>query len=127
MQKTLKHSKQRDALLSLLQNVKNHPTAEWLHQELKKEFPNIGIATVYRNLNLLAEQGKIWRLECSVGSEHYDGNTRRHYHFICRSCSEITDIMLSDQLSLNELAEENNGLKVEEHSLFFYGLCKKCM
>ncbi len=127
MQKTLKHSKQRDAILSLLQSVKNHPTAEWLHRELKKEFPNIGLATVYRNLNLLAEQGEILRLECSIGPEHYDGNTKRHYHFVCRGCSEIIDICLPEQFSLNELAEKNNSLKVEEHALFFYGLCKNCM
>lgn len=127
MQKTLKHSKQRDALLKLLRGVENHPTAEWLHTELKKEFPSMGIATVYRNLNLLVEQGEILRLECNSGSEHYDGNTKRHYHFICRNCSDIIDITLPEQYSLNEIAEKANNLKIEEHALFFYGLCKKCI
>ncbi len=127
MQKTLKHSKQRDALLSLLRGVKNHPTAEWLYDELKKEFPNLGIATVYRNLNQLTERGEIIKLECKSGSERYDGNIERHYHFICRGCSEIIDITLPEQYSLNEIAQRENNLQIDEHALFFYGVCEKCM
>ena len=126
MHKNLKHSRQRDALLTLLKSVKNHPTADWLYDELKKEFPKISLATVYRNLNLLAESHQIVRLECSDGAEHFDGNPEKHYHFICRNCSAIIDISVEMEKPLNELVKEKDLLNVEDHALFFYGLCGKC-
>ena len=57
--KTLKHSKQRDAFLRTLRRTKAHPTAYWIYEELKKEFPNISLATVYRNLKLALEMAGI--------------------------------------------------------------------
>lgn len=127
MEKTLKHSKQRDALLMLLKSVKNHPTADWLYDNLRKEFPKISLATVYRNLNLLVENGEIIRLDFNGDAEHYDGNPQNHYHFICRNCSAIIDVSISTDNSLNELVTEKDTLKIEDHALFFHGLCEKCM
>lgn len=126
MQKNLKHSRQRDALLTLLKSVKNHPTADWLYEELKKEFPRISLATVYRNLNLLADDGQIVRLECSDGREHFDGNPEKHYHFICRNCSTILDISVNIEKPLSELVKEKDSLSIEDHALFFFGLCGEC-
>ena len=57
MNQVLKHSKQRDALLALLRSVTSHPSAEWLWSELKKDFPQMSLATVYRNLGVLCECG----------------------------------------------------------------------
>ncbi len=126
MQRVLKHSKQRDALLNIIKNVTNHPTADWLYVELKKEFPNISLATVYRNLNLLVGEGDIIRLDCGGDSERYDGNVKKHYHFMCRNCSEIKDVSLSYEPDFNELLEAGSELKIEDSVLFFYGLCEKC-
>lgn len=127
MERTLNHSKQRDALLNLLRGVTNHPTADWLYEELRKEFPKISLATVYRNLNLLVDNGDIMKLDCNAGAERYDGNPLKHYHFICRNCSAIIDVSIPCGNLLNELAAENNTLKIEDHAVFFYGLCDKCM
>lgn len=126
MQKTQKHSRQRDALLTLLKSVKNHPTADWLYDELKKEFPRISLATVYRNLNLLEKNQQILRLECNDDREHFDGNSQRHYHFICRNCSAIIDISVEMESPLDKLVKEKDSLTIEDHALFFYGLCDKC-
>lgn len=127
MEKSLKYSKQREALLNILRGVKNHPTADWLYAEIKKDFPNISLATVYRNLNLLAENGEIMRIECGGNAEHYDGNPKKHYHFICRRCSAIIDISLCSECDINNLVKEKDELKIEDHELFFYGLCKNCL
>ena len=127
MEKKLKHSRQREALLELLRSVKNHPTADWLYEELRKSFPKISLATVYRNLNILENNGDIVRLDCGGSAERYDGNPMKHYHFICRNCSSIIDVSFSQKSSLNEFVKEKNKLKIEDHALFFYGLCDKCM
>ena len=127
MEKPLKYSKQREALLRILRGVNTHPTADRLYEEIRKEFPKISLATVYRNLNQLVENGEIIRLECNGEAEHYDGNPKKHYHFICRKCSAIIDVSISDASKINDLVIEKDILKVEDHELFFYGLCQNCM
>ena len=79
--KMTKRSKQRDAILSVLKNTKVHPTAEWLHNEVRKDIPNISLATVYRNMKLLLETKQIVGINID-GIEHYDGNCDNHYHFV---------------------------------------------
>ena len=126
MQKTLKHSKQRDAVLNLLKSVYSHPTAEWLHTELKKDFPNISLATVYRNLNLLLELGEIMKLDVGDGVDHFDANSDDHCHFICNKCHSVIDINLPSSPLLKSEAESCNDISVSNCSLFLYGNCSNC-
>lgn len=124
--KAMKYSKQREALLELLHQTKTHPTADWIYHELRKTFPSISLATVYRNLKQLAQSGDIIRLETGLGSEHYDACTENHYHFICSHCGRISDLKLEPFSSMNKLAEESSGCRIEKHSLVFYGVCAEC-
>ena len=75
MNRLLKHSKHRDAILMLLKSVKSHPTAEWVYTELKKDNQNISVATVYRNLNQLYSVGEVIKIDVGDGVEHYDATT----------------------------------------------------
>lgn len=70
---TSRRSKQRDAIKSYLMSTTAHPTAETIYGNIKKEFPNISLGTVYRNLNFLVEHGEALRISCGDGSEHFDG------------------------------------------------------
>lgn len=126
MEKTIKYSRQREALLALLQSTRSHPTAEWLYTELKKEFPAISLATVYRNLNLLADTGEILRLDVGSGTEHFDATTKNHYHFVCRNCSAVLDLEMPALSDLDRIAEQENPVRIEKHTLLFYGLCEHC-
>ena len=125
MPKMVKHSKQRDALLAILKGSKTHPTADWLYGELRNEFPNISLGTVYRNLKKLSDDGTILKLDIGTGTEHYDGYTHAHYHLVCNSCNSVSDIDFSVD-NLNSLAEKSCGGKIHNHTLIFYGKCKKC-
>ncbi len=127
MNKVVKYSRQREALLELLRSVRNHPTADWLYTELKKDFPNISLATVYRNLLFLTENGDIQKLDCGTEAEHYDGNAKNHPHFVCRKCKAVKDVDISDDKWLNNAVISEEKLFVESYSLVFYGLCEKCM
>ena len=126
MEKTLKHSKQRDAILDLLKSVCCHPTADWLYKELKKDYPNMGIATVYRNLNLLLNMGEIIKLDVGDGVDHFDASTNDHCHFICTKCHNVIDIDIPSSVSLKEEAENHNDISVTNCSLFLYGNCQNC-
>lgn len=121
-----RYSRQREALINLLASVTNHPSAEWLHTQLKAEFPNIGIATVYRNLNMLSSSGQILKLNVGAGKEHYDGNSQNHYHLYCKSCDKIYDMDMEYSTQLDEQAENSTDAQIEYHSLIFYGTCSNC-
>lgn len=126
MQKQLKYSRQREALLKLLCGVKNHPTAEWLYTQLKKDFPSISLATVYRNLALLSEIGEIMKIDVGNGREHYDGNTDNHYHFYCNCCGNIFDVNMDYVSCIDKAAESVLNADIENHSLVFNGTCAEC-
>lgn len=126
MERVRKYSRQREALLKLLQNVKTHPDAGWLYARLKQDFPNISLATVYRNLNLLCETGEIVRLDVGTGIEHYDAATENHYHFVCKNCGAILDLDLPELAGLDHGIELQYGVRVNRHSLIFYGFCQQC-
>ena len=126
-----KYSKQRELILNSLRNRKDHPTAEKLYLDLKNEMPELGIATVYRNLSDLCEEGKIIRIKTASGPDKFDGNTMQHIHFECKECGDIIDIVLFE----NQVKQLDNDLKifakqinaeVEDSEITITGLCKKC-
>ncbi len=120
-------TKQRKTILKVLKNTNSHPTADTIYEEVKKEIPNISLGTVYRNLNLLADKGKITVINYANDQSHYDGNTKNHYHFRCNDCGNVFDLEL-DLLdkSVNNKVENDTDFIVETHRLEFYGLCPSC-
>ena len=92
--KTLKYSRQRESIKASLMNRHDHPTADALYASIREEFPNISLGTVYRNLNLLVETGEIKKLTCGDGADHFDGDIRQHYHFVCTECNQVYDCLL---------------------------------
>ncbi|NWF78149.1 MAG: transcriptional repressor, partial [Chloroflexi bacterium] len=73
-------TKQREAILRVLRNTTCHPTADWIYEEGRKDIPNISLGTVYRNLKLLREAGKILEIDLGGNFSRFDGNQDNHYH-----------------------------------------------
>ncbi|MBQ7295795.1 MAG: transcriptional repressor [Clostridia bacterium] len=120
---TLRHSNQRDAVLKDLQARYDHPTAEEVYLSVKKDFPSISLATVYRNLKLLESEGLI--LKITTGdSDRFDGHTHNHYHFTCNQCMKVLDVDV-DSADFCTLPKDFDGV-ITGHSLMFFGLCSKC-
>ncbi|MBU1201604.1 MAG: transcriptional repressor [Nanoarchaeota archaeon] len=124
----IKHTRntfQKLKILEYLRSVKSHPTAEAVYKEVIKQIPTITLATVYRNLNTLAEQGEILRLE--VNKEYrYDACIDTHQHFICEECGRVTD---SFQEKISKYALQNiqsKNFKVNKVNITFKGICNKC-
>ena len=122
-----RHSKQRDALIEILRSTDCHPTADWLYTELRKEFPKVSLATVYRNLKQLVEAGEVLELTTGTGSEHYDGATHCHYHFVCKCCGEVSDLHVEPINGLEKKFSGETGNAIDGYSLMFYGKCRKCL
>ena len=88
----MKYSRQRELILKTLKENCIHPTAEQLYELIRREEPTVSLATVYRNLNLLAENGMVKKIEGLDGTAHFDHQTFDHYHFICTKCNRVFDI-----------------------------------
>lgn len=126
-----KYSKQRQLIYNSLRNRTDHPTAEQLYEDLKKEMPRIGIATIYRNLIELSENGEIVKLKSLNGPDRYDGNIKPHIHFECNKCNNLYDIFLNENDLKNMDNNINNissiiGAKPEKTFITITGKCGKC-
>ena len=124
--KTLKYSRQRESIKTCLMNRTDHPTADAIYLSIREEFPNISLGTVYRNLNLLAEEGEILRLTCGDGSDRFDGNPAPHYHFLCNDCGRVIDLPLEPLDHINILANAGFEGAIEGHTVLFHGKCHRC-
>ena len=134
-EKGLKVTNQRLMLLSVLeQNSGRHMTAEDIYELVSEDYPEIGLATVYRTLQLLWDMQLVDRLNLDDGCVRYEighllkGDAKHnHHHLICRECNRVIpfgDDLLDD---LERHIEEATGFHVLDHELKFFGLCRECM
>jgi Fur family peroxide stress response transcriptional regulator len=120
---TNRQTKQRLAILNYLHSNFTHPSAETIYQNLQKTMPNLGLATVYRNLNLLSQQKDILCVEGLDGKMHFDGHKHNHVHFICRKCQKIFDL---DSKKIPQFKIQKPIKKIEEVKCTLYGICSQC-
>lgn len=121
----LKYSRQRESIKRYLCGREDHPTADMIYTSIRREFPNISLGTVYRNLSLLTELGEIRKISAD-GPDRFDARLEPHSHFICRSCGCVLDVMVPAEnpvLGADRLQEYGD---VEECRIEFHGICKKC-
>ena len=85
------YSRQREVILDVVKNSRIHPTAEEIYNLVIQEEPKISRSTVYRNINILVEQGAIRRISMATGSDRYDYLHKEHYHVICKVCGKVLD------------------------------------
>jgi len=122
----LKVTKQREVILDTFLE-KEHVTAEALYRTLSRHKPHIGLATLYRTLNLLCDAGIAQ--ERHFGSQtHYDNvvHKRHHDHMICTQCGLIMEFENCDIEKLQEQVAARHGFTITTHKLELYGLCNKC-
>lgn len=121
-----RETKQREAILRVLRNTKAHPTADRIYEEVKKEIPNISKGTVYRNLQVLQEDGAVTELNLNGTLSRFEAKQDSHYHFRCEQCGRVFDVDEPVNNELDERVAKKTGFKVSHHQLEFRGLCKDC-
>ena len=122
---TLKYSRQREAIKEFLQGREDHPSADLIYQEMRKQFPNISLGTVYRNLSLLSELGEIRRIT-SDGSDRYDARMMDHSHFICKNCGAVIDVIREFHVLAKDMDKNWENGQSDDCQVLFFGICKKC-
>lgn len=123
----MKYSRQRELIFNTVLDNCIHPTAETVYGMLKKDYPNLSLGTVYRNLQVLSEMGFIKRLSFNNKPDRYDGNTEPHYHGVCERCGEVVDMFVNYMSNIDSIAEKSTGLKVLSHNITFNVICPMCL
>lgn len=116
---------QRVAIVDYILSAESHPSAEELHFAIKRRYPMVSLATVYKTLELLKRKGVVKEL-AFAGKSRYDANVGRHINLVCVSCGRIEDV---DDRSLEEL--ESKVAKKSRYSILggrfeLYGHCSEC-
>ncbi len=129
----MRNTKQKSLIMQCLkENELSHITIDELYAKVKEIDSHIGIATIYRNLKLLEEQGLVNKVVFSVDSapcyELIDGKlSHTHHHLICKKCQKVMDF--EDDLldAIEKIIEVTKGFKISDHRVIFYGTCKDCL
>lgn len=127
----LRHTLPREHILAYLDRKNTHPTPEELYQGLKKRGYDIGLSTVYLNLQVLREVGLVWEFKDQRGNTRYDGFSERHHHLFCLQCGSIEDVLEKDlpefnPKSIKKAVEAKNGWFVDQARLELRGVCPRC-
>jgi Fe2+ or Zn2+ uptake regulation protein len=116
-----RHSRRRKIILRIIRGTDSHPTAEWVYERARRKIPNLSLGTVYRNLNLLAEENTIQRVMTADGVVRYDHRLDAHAHFICTETGRVMDVEAPAMDELVELFHQRTGHRVTSCQILFYG------
>jgi Fur family peroxide stress response transcriptional regulator len=122
-----RNTRQRTRIMELLRSTDTHPTANWIYDQMKNEFPSLSLGTVYRNLNILEEQGLLVRISSGGTFDRFDAVVRTHPHFRCRNCGSLYDIRIKDQPYYLLPGDRSTGHLVENLLIEYQGICGSCL
>jgi Fur family peroxide stress response transcriptional regulator len=117
---------QRQLILEVVRQTDAHPTAEWVHTAVRRRLPRVSLATVYRNLRLLARHGFLSQIQAEP-SVRFDARVGRHHHFTCSACGRIFDLEEPVDARLDARVAARTGFRISHHRIEFYGRCGRCL
>jgi Fur family ferric uptake transcriptional regulator/Fur family peroxide stress response transcriptional regulator len=121
----IRQTKQRQAILEVVERSPDHPTAAQVYERVRQVQPGIGYATVYRNLNALADEGTIRGIHVGEVTQ-FDRRADRHDHAVCGQCGKLVDVDFPLMTELVEVVEAQSGFQVTDHHTELFGVCAEC-
>jgi len=126
----------RQAIMEILHNTRGHLSTEEIYRHIHKDFPSVGLTTVYRTLEVLVEMGLVSRFDFGDGKSRYElasgfGNNH-HHHLCCTGCGRIIDYQefLEEEKkvikNIEEALSRKHNFQINEHQIQFLGLCNDC-
>ena len=126
-QSNYRMTRQRKVILEELCKVDTHPSADEVYAMVRKRLPRISLGTVYRNLEILSENGEIQKLELSCTLKRFDGKTENHYHLRCIHCDQVVDAPVEIDVKIDHDLKDATDFKIIGHKLEFIGTCSRCL
>ena len=121
-----RHTIQKELVLNAVRSMKSHVTADEVYALIIQSHPSVGKGTVYRNLNLLAQEGEIRKIEIPNGPDRFDFTIRNHYHVRCIKCDKIFDVDMDASEDLRGRIHETHGIRFLDYDILFKGICPEC-
>lgn len=118
---------QRALVMEAVHALACHPTADEVYVWVQARQPHVSRATIYRNLGNLADDGKIRRILMPNSPDRFDFNCGEHYHILCKSCGDFSDVAIDYISEADEAASQKTGWKCTGHDIIFEGICTKCI
>ena len=117
---------QKDLVRNTVYEMRRHVTANEVYEFIKEAYPSIGKGTVYRNLDILVEEGALRKVEVPNGPNRFDFTLKNHYHVRCIKCGEIFDVDMDQIPDLLERIHNTHGIEFVDYDISFKGICPKC-
>ena len=117
---------QKDLVRNTVYEMRRHVTANEVYEFIKETYPTIGKGTVYRNLDILVEEGALRKVEVPDGPNRFDFTLKNHYHVRCVKCGEVSDVDMDEILGLLEKIHDTHGTDFLGYDILFKGICPKC-
>ena len=122
-----RNTKQLSFILDTIKMMPRHFTADDVYEEVKKEYPGLGQATVFRNLNKMAEEGILLRIEVPGGAREYELMAPKHSPAKCMKCGKLFDVEMDYMPNLEKKVKDAHGFQFSGHDIIFTGLCSSCI
>ena len=113
-------------VLSAVNELHSHVTADQIYHYIKAKYPSIGRGTVSRNLGILVEEGKVRKVEVPDGSDRFDFTLENHYHVECVKCGGVFDVDMDVISELEKKIKDTHGIQYLSYDIFFKGICPEC-
>ncbi len=120
-----RETRQRRIVYETVKNTYSHPTADWVFEQVRQTLPKVSLGTVYRNLNVLKDEGRVREIHGNDRRAHYDADISPHGHFICEECDQIIDVRGIEKIDWRPL-KDLVGCEVTEQKVVFGGRCAGC-
>ncbi len=120
----IKVTPQRIAIVEIMEK-EGHISVRDIFEKIRKRFPTLSLATVYKNINAMLESEFIKELKIVGQDAKYELTSAPHAHMICKTCGRVEDIMIDTRHLLEEVSEAS-GYKIEDEALQFFGVCPAC-
>ncbi len=125
--KITRQTVQKKAVKQVLMEIGNHPTADEVYEVVRKRVPHISLGTVYRNLEMLVENGEASKVDIGEGKRRYDSRVDRHFHFRCLRCGRILDIPPISFSDIESGSLGESGFKITGIQIVIEGICEECL
>ena len=117
---------QRRAVLRILASCNQHPSAEQIFKRVSTDFPGTSLATIYKTLALLKEQGEVYELSFGDGNRYDCRTPYPHPHLVCVNCKRITDLDFDGLPQTADRVAQHTGYEIVSQRFDFFGVCPEC-
>ena len=126
MNKQFRFTKQKRIIYEAVTSRCDHPSAEDIYNAIHIKYPSISKSTVYRNLDVLSEEGLIRRIKTPT-FDRFDLTLNEHSHIVCKICHKMLDVNFIPSNNIDKLVSEETGFLIDSHQMIFEGICPSCL